>query len=93
MIDDKYVACAKCQAEVVGMFYTSTKTPGHNVCFRCYQADLRGNWWVLNGSRKGSLRQGGHSCIKRWSMPLCILHSFPPRTRKSSSGFRMHEDT
>lgn len=46
VVDDKYVACAKCQAEVVGMYYTSTKTAGQNVCFRCYQADLRGNWCV-----------------------------------------------
>ena len=44
VVNEKYVACVKCQSEVVGMYYASTKTPGHDVCFRCYQADLRGNW-------------------------------------------------
>ncbi|GAX78187.1 hypothetical protein CEUSTIGMA_g5629.t1 [Chlamydomonas eustigma] len=39
--DDRYVMCAKCQSEAVGMYYTSTKTPGYNICFRCYQGDLR----------------------------------------------------
>ena len=46
VVDNKYVSCAKCQSEVVGMYYASTRAPGHNLCFRCYQADLRGNWWV-----------------------------------------------
>ena len=44
VVDNKYVSCAKCQSEVVGMYYASTRAPGHNLCFRCYQADLRGNW-------------------------------------------------
>jgi hypothetical protein len=42
--DDRYVMCAKCQSEAVGMYYTSTKTPGYNVCFRCYQGDIRAIW-------------------------------------------------
>ncbi|KXZ47471.1 hypothetical protein GPECTOR_35g909 [Gonium pectorale] len=37
--DNKYVCCYKCQQDVVGMYYTSTRTPGYNLCFRCYAAD------------------------------------------------------
>ncbi|GIL47102.1 hypothetical protein Vafri_4016 [Volvox africanus] len=37
--DNKYVCCYKCQQDVVGMYYTSTRTPGYNLCFRCYSAD------------------------------------------------------
>ena len=57
VVDNKYVSCAKCQSEVVGMYYASTRAPGHNLCFRCYQADLRGNWWV-GPSRQGGLQWG-----------------------------------
>ncbi len=34
--EDKYIMCAKCQAEVVGMYFTSSRSPGYNLCFRCY---------------------------------------------------------
>ncbi len=37
--DNKYVCCSKCQQDVVGMYYTSTRSPGYHLCFRCYTSD------------------------------------------------------
>ncbi len=40
-MSSRYVMCAKCQCEAVGMYYASTRSPSYNLCFRCHQADLR----------------------------------------------------
>lgn len=36
----KYVVCGKCQVDVVGMYYTSTCVADHNLCTRCFGAEL-----------------------------------------------------
>eukprot|EP00798_Chlamydomonas_sp_ICE-L_P023583 gene23583-9111_t len=38
--DDKYVTCTKCESEVVGMYWASSRQQGYNLCFRCHHADL-----------------------------------------------------